>query len=82
MIFFNGEEIKLKGIFIYEEFIGELGVVYLDMYVEGFLFVVKDFGVNFVCVVYYFYFCYMVKVVDKMGVLLWLEILVYWNIDW
>ena len=42
----------------------------------------KDLNVNFVRAAHYPYSRHLAKVADEMGLLLWEEVPVYWNIDW
>ncbi len=81
-ILLNGEEIKLKGISTHEEPIGDAGVAYSDEHALGLLSAAKDLGANFVRAAHYPYSRHMAKAADELGLLLWAEIPVYWNIDW
>jgi len=81
-IYLNGHEIKFKGISTHEEPIGEQGVAYSEAHVERLLNEAKDLGVNFVRAAHYPYSRHMAKVADRLGIMLWEEVPVYWNISW
>lgn len=78
----NGTPIKLKGISTHEEAIGRDGVAYSRADVNGLLTEAKTLNANFVRAAHYPYSRHMAKAADEMGLLLWEEIPVYWNIDW
>lgn len=81
-ILLNGEPIKFKGISTHEEPIGDAGVMYSAEQVEKLLVEAKQLGVNFVRAAHYPYSRYMAKVADRVGIMLWEEVPVYWNIAW
>lgn len=81
-ILLNGAPIKLKGISTHEEAIGRDGVAYSDEDVRGLLAEAKALNANFVRAAHYPYSRHMAKAADEMGLLLWEEIPVYWNIQW
>ena len=81
-ILLNGQPIKFKGISTHEEPIGEPGVAYNEAQIEKVLSEAKKLGVNFVRAAHYPYSRYLAKVADRMGIMLWEEIPVYWNISW
>ena len=78
----NGVPLKLKGISTHEEAIARDGVAYSDKDVRGLLAEAKALNANFVRAAHYPYSRHMAKAADEMGLLLWEEIPVYWNIDW
>jgi len=78
----NGTPIKLRGISTHEEAIARDGVAYSDEDVRGLLAEAKALNANFVRAAHYPYSRHMAKAADEMGLLLWEEIPVYWNIDW
>ena len=81
-IFLNGQAIKFKGISTHEEPIGEQGVAYSETQIVKVLEEAKHLGVNFVRAAHYPYSRHLAKAADKLGVMLWEEIPVYWNISW
>lgn len=81
-IFLNGQAIKFKGISTHEEPIGEQGVAYSETQIVKILEEAKHLGVNFVRAAHYPYSRHLAKAADKLGVMLWEEIPVYWNISW
>lgn len=81
-IYLNGEAIKFKGISTHEEPIGLPGAAYSQAHVEGLIKEAKALGVNFIRAAHYPYSRYMAKVADRLGVMLWEEVPVYWNISW
>ena len=81
-ILLNGAPIKLKGISTHEEPIGRPGVAYSEADMRSVLNAAKSMGVNFVRAAHYPYNRYLARVADEMGILLWEEIPVYWQIDW
>ncbi len=78
----NGTPLKLKGISTHEEAIARDGVAYSETDVRGLLAEAKALNANFVRAAHYPYSRHMAKAADEMGLLLWEEIPVYWNIDW
>lgn len=81
-IFLNGEQIRLRGISTHEEPIGEKGVAHSAAHVKRILEEAKALGVNFVRAAHYPYSRHMARMADEMGLMLWEEIPVYWQIDW
>ena len=81
-ILLNGTPIKLKGISTHEEPIGEAGVAYSAEHAKRLLQEAKELGTNFVRAAHYPYSRHMARAADEMGLLLWAEIPVYWNINW
>lgn len=81
-IYLNGQPIKFKGISTHEEPIGEAGAAYSQAHVEGLINEAKALGVNFIRAAHYPYSRHMAKVADRLGVMLWEEVPVYWNISW
>ena len=78
----NGLPLKLRGISTHEEAIGRDGVAYSDEDVRGLLHQAKALNANFVRAAHYPYSRHMARVADELGMLLWEEIPVYWNINW
>ncbi|WP_411894619.1 glycoside hydrolase family 2 protein [Winogradskyella sp. A2] len=81
-ILLNGENIFLKGISIHEEnpINGGRSNSYEDA--EQLLKWAKSLGCNYVRLAHYPHNEYMVRMADKMGILVWEEIPVYWTISW
>lgn len=81
-ILLNGEEIRLRGISTHEEPFGEQGVAYSAAHMRRVLQEAQALGVNFVRAAHYPYSRHMARMADEMGIMLWEEIPVYWQIDW
>lgn len=81
-ILLNGQPIKLRGISTHEEPVGAPGVAYAERHVRGLLREAKALGVNFIRAAHYPYSRHLAKLADEMGIMVWEEIPVYWNIDW
>lgn len=81
-IYLNGEPIKLRGIATHEEPIGEPGVAYSREQVQRILQEAKALNANFVRAAHYPYSRHMARAADELGIMLWEEVPVYWNIAW
>ena len=81
-IFLNGSPIKFKGISMHAEPIGEKGVAFSKAHFEGLVATSKELNINFIRAAHYPYTRHMAKVCDELGIMLWEEIPVYWNINW
>jgi beta-glucuronidase len=82
-ILLNGKPIYLKGISIHEEAPYENGSrAFSDDHAKVLLGWAKDMSCNFVRLAHYTHNEAMVKMADKMGLLVWAEIPVYWTISW
>ena len=82
-ILLNGEPIYLKGISLHEEAAYENGArAFSDDHAKVLLGWVKELGCNFVRLAHYTHNEAMLKTADKMGLLVWAEIPVYWTISW
>ena len=81
-IMLNGEPIKFKGISTHEEPIGRDGVAYSEADMRVLFNEAKNLGVNFVRAAHYPYSRHAARVADEMGILLWEEVPIYWNIAW
>ncbi len=79
-IFLNGENIFLKGISIHEEAPFKTGRVTTKEECRILLKWAKDLGCNFVRLAHYPHSEAMVKEAEKMGILIWSEIPVYWTV--
>ena len=81
-IFLNGKPIKLKGISMHSEPIGIPGPAFSSDHFQDLLETAKSLNTNFVRAAHYPYSRHLAKVADSLGLMLWEEIPVYWNIDW
>jgi len=81
-IVLNDQPIKLKGISTHEETIGRDGVAYSESDMRAIFEEAKALGVNFVRLAHYPYSRHAAKVADELGLLLWEEVPIYWNIAW
>ncbi len=79
-IFLNGENIFLKGISIHEEAPFKTGRVTTKEECRILLKWAKDLGCNFIRLAHYPHSEAMVKEAEKMGILIWSEIPVYWTV--
>ena len=80
-ILLNGEPIFLRGISIHEERPVGGGRIYSEEQAETTLGWAKDLGANFVRLAHYPHDEYMPQVADRMGLLVWEEIPVYWAVN-
>jgi len=81
-ILLNGENIFLKGISIHEESPIREGRAYSEEDAEQLLQWAKELGCNYVRLAHYPHNEHMVRLADKMGILVWEENPVYWTISW
>jgi len=81
-IYLNNKPIFLKGINIHEENPIRGNRAYLREDAKMLLGWAKELGCNFVRLAHYPHNEFMTRVADKMGILVWSEIPVYWDIDW
>ena len=79
-IFLNGESIFLKGISIHEEAPFKTGRVTTKEECIVLLKWAKELGCNFVRLAHYPHSETMVREAEKMGILIWSEIPVYWTV--
>jgi len=78
-ILLNGKSIYLRGISIHEEYKGRRATSEADAF--ALLTWAKELGCNYVRLAHYPHNEYMIRLADKMGLLVWEEIPVYWTID-
>ena len=78
-ILLNGKPIYLRGISIHEEYKGRRATCEADAI--ALLTWAKELGCNYVRLAHYPHNEYMLRQADKMGLLVWEEIPVYWTID-
>ncbi|MDR0939271.1 MAG: beta-glucuronidase [Mediterranea sp.] len=81
-IWLNGKSIFLKGISIHEEAAFRNGRVFSAEEDLTLLSWAKELGCNYVRLAHYPHNEQMVRLAEKMGLLVWSEIPVYWTIHW
>ena len=81
-IFLNGKSIFLRGISIHEEAPVRTGRANSAADADSLLGWARELGCNYVRLAHYPHNENMVRAADKMGILVWSEIPVYWTIDW
>ncbi len=81
-ILLNGKSIYLKGISIHEENPIRGGRGHSEADAQQLLDWAKELGCNYVRLAHYPHNEHMVRLADKMGILVWEENPVYWTIDW
>jgi len=82
LILLNEEKIFLKGISIHEESPLRGGRAHSKEDALKLLNWAKELGCNYVRLAHYPHNEHMIRLADKMGILVWEEIPVYWTIDW
>ena len=81
-ILLNGRPIFLRGVCIHEEAPLRGGRAYGREDAQTLLGWAKELGANFVRLAHYPHNEFMVREADRMGILVWSEIPVYWTIQW
>jgi len=81
-ILLNGQPIFLRGVCIHEEAPLRGGRGYSREDAVTLLTWAKELGANFVRLAHYPHNEFMVREADRMGILVWSEIPVYWTIQW
>jgi beta-glucuronidase len=81
-ILLNGKPIFLRGICMHEEAPFREGRAFSAEDAQTLLGWVKDLGANFVRFAHYPHNENEIRLADRMGLLVWSEIPVYWDIDW
>ena len=81
-ILLNGKPIFLRGISLHEEALGRGGRATTRAQAEALLNLAKDLGCNFVRLAHYPHGDEMTRAADRLGLLVWSEIPVYWTIAW
>ena len=82
-ILVNGQPVFLRGICIHEDYpINGGGRVNTPEKAEQLLKWAKELNCNFVRLAHYPHNEDMTRLADKMGILVWSEVPVYWTIDW
>jgi len=79
-VLLNGEPIFLKGISLHEEAIGAKGRASSYQEAVELLTTSQELGCNFVRLAHYTHNENMLNAADKLGLLVWAEIPVYWNV--
>lgn len=80
-VLLNGRPTMLRGISIHEEAIGSEGRAYSYAHAVELLKAAKNLNCNFVRLAHYTHNEHMVRAADEMGLLVWGEIPVYWNLE-
>lgn len=81
-IYLNGKSVFLRGICIHEEAPYRTGRCFNKADAETLLGWAKQMGCNFVRLAHYPHNEYMTRVANRMGIMVWSEIPVYWTILW
>jgi beta-glucuronidase len=81
-ILLNGKPIFLRGIALHEEALGRGGRATTRAQAEALLAAAKELGCNFVRLAHYPHSDEMTRAADRMGLMVWSEIPVYWTIAW
>ena len=81
-VLLNGKPLFLRGICIHEEIPQRQGRAYSETDARMLLGWAKELNCNFVRLAHYPHNENMARVADKMGILVWEEVPVYWTIHW
>lgn len=81
-ILLNGKSIFLRGVCIHEEAAFRGGRAHSAEDVRVLLGWAKEMGCNFVRLAHYTHNEHMIREAEKMGILVWAEIPLYWTIQW
>lgn len=81
-ILLNGKSIFLRGVSIHAEAPYRSGRAWSQEDAETLLGWAKDLGVNFVRLAHYPHDERMTRLADRMGIMVWSEVPVYWMIEW
>ena len=81
-ILLNGEPVFLRGISAHEESLLHPGRAFGPLDAEATLGLAQELGANFVRLAHYPHDEHMARAADRMGLLLWEEIPLYWGIAW
>jgi len=81
-IYLNGKQVFFRGISIHEEAPFRQGRAWNADDAKILLGWAKELGCNFVRLAHYPHNEYMVREAEKMGIMVWSEIPVYWTIHW
>lgn len=81
-ILLNGAPVFLRGISIHEESPTHPGRAWSEDDARTLLGWAKELGCNFVRLAHYPHNEAMLRMADQMGIMVWAEVPVYWNIQW
>jgi beta-glucuronidase len=81
-ILLNGKPIFLRGISMHEEAPTRGGRAFTEEDAQTLLGWARELGCNFVRLTHYPHSENMTRLADRMGLMVWSEIPVYWDIDW
>jgi beta-glucuronidase len=81
-ILLNGSPIFLRGVDIHEEAPYRPGRAYSEEDAQTLLGWAKDLGANFVRLAHYPHNEHMLRLADRLGLMVWSEVPVYWGIEW
>jgi beta-glucuronidase len=81
-ILLNGRPVFLRGIAIHEEALGRGGRATTRADAEALLGLARELGCNFVRLAHYPHNDEMTRAADRLGLMVWSEIPVYWTIAW
>lgn len=81
-ILLNGTSVFLRGISIHEESPSHPGRAWSEDDARTLLSWAKELGCNFVRLAHYPHNEAMLRMADQMGLMVWAEVPVYWNIQW
>jgi beta-glucuronidase len=81
-ILLNGQPVFLRGVCIHEEAPLRGGRAYSREDAVTLLGWAKELGANFVRLAHYPHNEFMIREADRMGIMVWSEIPVYWTIEW
>jgi beta-glucuronidase len=77
----NGEPVFLRGVALHEEALGPAGRAHGPVHAERLLQLALELGCNFVRLAHYPHDEAMLRAADRLGLLVWEEIPVYWDVD-
>ena len=81
-VLLNGKPVFLKGVSIHEEAPFRSGRSFSEADDRTLLSWAKELGANYVRLAHYPHNESMVRLADRMGLMVWSEVPVYWTIDW
>lgn len=81
-ILLNGKKIFCRGVSIHEETVGESARATTEADALVLLTWAKEMGCNFVRLAHYPHNENMIRVAERLGIMVWSEIPVYWTIQW
>ncbi len=80
-ILLNGEPVRLRGISIHDETLDGGGRAHSEAHAEATLDLARRLGCNFVRLAHYPHPDAMARTADRLGLLVWAELPVYWAVD-